>query len=84
MVKLCDFGFAHIGDKGDRGDRGYGSGKEHGEGDSKIGKDIVGTLEYLDPEYVQGKVSEFSRDIWALGIVAYELLTGKNPFDGMP
>jgi serine/threonine protein kinase len=44
---------------------------------------VVGTLEYLDPEYVQGKNSEFSRDIWAIGIVAYELLVGRNPFDGM-
>jgi serine/threonine protein kinase len=45
---------------------------------------VVGTLEYLDPEYVQGKPSEFSRDVWAIGIVAYELLAGRNPFDGMP
>jgi serine/threonine protein kinase len=37
----------------------------------------------LDPEYVQGRHSEYSRDIWAIGIVAYELLVGRNPFEGM-
>ena len=37
----------------------------------------------MDPEYVQGRHSEYSRDIWAIGIVGYELLVGRNPFEGM-
>ena len=44
---------------------------------------MVGTLEYLSPEYVQGKSAGKERDIWALGIVCYELVFGTNPLDGI-
>lgn len=40
-------------------------------------------MEYLSPEYVQGRQSGFERDIWALGIIAYELLAGKNPLESL-
>lgn len=43
----------------------------------------MGTLEYLPPEYVQGVDSGHARDIWAVGILAFEMLIGKHPFDGL-
>ncbi|MBF0199171.1 MAG: SUMF1/EgtB/PvdO family nonheme iron enzyme, partial [Planctomycetes bacterium] len=41
---------------------------------------ILGTLAYLAPEVVNGQDASMSSDIYALGIVFYELLTGKRPF----
>ena len=43
----------------------------------------MGTMEYLAPEYAKGVDSNFSRDIWAIGIIAFEMLVGKNPFDDL-
>ena len=41
---------------------------------------MCGTLDYLAPEMVEGKPHDESIDIWCLGILLYELLTGKAPF----
>lgn len=40
-------------------------------------------MEYLPPEYAQGRDSGPLRDIWAVGILAFEMLTGRTPFEGM-
>jgi serine/threonine protein kinase len=44
---------------------------------------IIGTLEYLPPEYARGIDSGPKRDIWAIGILAFEMLVGKTPFEGL-
>lgn len=44
---------------------------------------MVGTMEYLAPEYAQGTDSAMLRDIWAVGIIAFEMLVGRNPFEEM-
>ena len=36
----------------------------------------VGTLSYMSPERLDGKEYSFSSDIWALGMIVYELVTG--------
>lgn len=41
---------------------------------------VVGTLEYLSPEYAKGIDSGPKRDIWAVGILAFEMLVGQTPF----
>lgn len=42
----------------------------------------AGTLSYLAPELLQGGIPDGRADIWALGIVLYELTTGHRPFEG--
>ena len=44
-------------------------------------KKIMGTAQYLAPELIKGLKPSFQTDIYAIGIVFYEILTGKVPFD---
>lgn len=46
------------------------------------GAEVVGTRYYMAPEILKGEEYDHSVDIWSLGIVAYEMLTGKVPFYG--
>jgi cGMP-dependent protein kinase len=41
---------------------------------------IIGTPHYMAPEVVEGKGYSFSVDIWALGIILYEMVCGKLPY----
>jgi len=74
---LADFGLAKV----------LRETKEHDEGNKKntaltsIGT-IVGTPEYLSPEQGTGKPIDNRSDIYSLGIVLYQMLTGSVPFSG--
>jgi len=66
-LKLTDFGVARIQDSGEA-TRTQGS--------------MVGTLKYMAPEQVQGQKIDSRADLFSVGVVLYQLLTDKRPFDG--
>ncbi|MDE2607566.1 MAG: serine/threonine protein kinase [Burkholderiales bacterium] len=66
-VKLTDFGVARIQDSGEA-TRTQGS--------------MVGTLKYMAPEQVQGQKIDSRADLFSAGVMLYQLLTDKRPFDG--
>jgi serine/threonine-protein kinase len=46
------------------------------------GREIAGTLAYLAPEVLRGEAANEQSDIWALGVILYEMATGAKPFQG--
>src|SRR5579875_999307 len=67
-IKLIDFGIA-----GNEGSRRLTFAKL---------SNLMGTPDYISPEQVKGKRGDGRSDIYALGVMLYEMLTGKVPFEG--
>src|SRR5688572_23693674 len=72
IVKLLDFGVAKV----IREDRRWS------EFVTQPGNRL-GTIYYMSPEQVQGNSVDGRADIWSLGIVVFECLTGRLPFEGI-
>jgi serine/threonine protein kinase len=43
---------------------------------------IVGTLQYMAPEQLEGEEADWRADLWAFGLLLYEMVTGKKAFEG--
>ena len=67
VVKILDFGLAKL------------------SGQSRLTKttSTLGTLAYMSPEQTRGEEVDYRTDIWPLGVVLFEILTGKLPFKGV-
>ena len=74
VVKLLDFGIAKI-------TAPDASGAPRGPALTQAGV-VFGTPEYLSPEQAMGEEADGRADLYSAGIVLYEMLTGKRPFDG--
>ena len=76
QVKILDFGLA------------IGDAKSAGASDVTAAAGIthagttVGTIAYMSPEQARGRDIDTRSDLWALGVILYELATGVRPFDG--
>lgn len=75
-VKVLDFGLAKVEQGPSSSDSATQTMPLTSEGS------ILGTLQYMAPEQVEGKEADARSDIFAFGAVIYELITGKRPFSG--
>ena len=81
-VKLLDFGLAKL--KGDAGTVSPLSQMPTQDPSTPLTAEgtIIGTLQYMAPEQLEGKEADPRTDIFAFGAVVYEMVTGKKAFDG--
>ncbi len=66
-IKVTDFGIASF---------------KRGEIKAPVETEALGSVHYVSPEQAQGEYTDEKSDIYSVGIVLYEMLTGKPPFEG--
>jgi eukaryotic-like serine/threonine-protein kinase len=71
MAKVLDFGIAKF----------LPSASQQTTADTITGM-LMGTLKYMSPEQLRGEAPTPAWDLWALGVVTYEILTGAHPYTG--
>jgi len=76
LVKVLDFGLAKL-----------TGGSSDPESDTRLQSEtqpgmIIGTIAYMSPQQARGKAVDARTDVWSLGVVIYEMLSGRQPFRG--
>ncbi len=74
FAKVLDFGISKVSE-------GVNSDEGGTQRLTQLGM-IVGTPEYMSPEQAAGKVVDHRSDVYSLGVVLFEMLTGRLPFEG--
>jgi len=80
-VKVLDFGLAKAMDPGGAGSQDVANSPTLTGHATQLGM-ILGTAAYMSPEQARGKAVDRRADIWAFGVVVFEMLTGRRMFAG--
>ena len=65
-IKVMDFGIARF----------------NRETDKTLSEKAIGSVHYISPEQARGEMTDEKSDIYSVGLMLYEMLTGQKPFDG--
>ncbi|HEY6360517.1 MAG TPA: sigma 54-interacting transcriptional regulator, partial [Vicinamibacterales bacterium] len=75
-IKVLDFGLAKL-----MGGEGRTEGMTQGQAPLTRPWTVIGTLAYMAPEQLRGQAADVRSDVWALGVVLYEMAAGVRPFE---
>jgi serine/threonine-protein kinase len=81
-AKLLDFGLAKLKSHGAEPAAGHLASMPTQSAPLTVEGTIVGTLQYMAPEQLEGKEADARTDLWALGAILYEMVTGRRAFAG--